>query len=71
MIMMMIIIIIMAGLRPIAAEFLAAPPAWPVGVVLVAGTVCLAILHHIMVFHCFSMFFDVFPNHHSGWVLVF
>ena len=36
------------------------PPVWPVGEVVVAVTAFLAILHHIMVFHCFSMFFDVF-----------
>ena len=37
-IIIIILIIIMAGLRPIAAEFLAAPtpPVWPVRVVVVA-----------------------------------
>ena len=34
------------------------PPVWPVGVVVVvAGTVFLAILHHIIVFQCFLLFF--------------
>ena len=52
---------IMAGLRPIAAEFLAAPtPRLAGGGGGGGGTVFLAILHHIMVFQCFSMFFDVF-----------
>ena len=57
----MIIMIILGGLRPIAAEFLAAPTprcgrwGWWGG-----GTVFLAILHHIMVFHCFLLFFDGF-----------
>ena len=36
------------------------PPVWPVGVVVVAGTVFLAILYHIMVFQCFLLFFDGF-----------
>ena len=52
----------MAGLRPFAAEFLAAPtpPGWLVGGVVVAVTAFLVFIHHIIVFHGFEMFFDVF-----------
>ena len=58
----MIMIMIMAGLRPIAAEFFscANPPVWPVGGVVVAVTAFLVFIHHILVFHGFSVFFDVF-----------
>ena len=61
-IIIMIIIIMMAGLRPIAAEFLAAPPpsVWPVGGVVVAVTAVLVFIHIIIVFRGFSLFFDVF-----------
>ena len=34
-------------------------PVWPVGGVMVAGTAFLVFIHHIIVFHCFSLFFDV------------
>ena len=36
------------------------PPVWPVGVVVVAVTAFLVFIHHIIVFHGFSLLFDVF-----------
>ena len=36
------------------------PPVWPVGEVVVAVTAFLVFIHHIIVFHGFSLFFDVF-----------
>ena len=36
------------------------PPVWPVGVVVVAVTAFLVFIHHIIVFHGFSLFLDVF-----------
>ena len=36
------------------------PPVWPVGGVVVAVTAFLVFIHHIIVFHGFSLFFDVF-----------
>ena len=38
------------------------PPVWPVGGVLVAVTAFLVFIHHIIVFHCFLLFFDVFDG---------
>ena len=36
------------------------PLVWPVGGVVVAVTAFLVFIHHIIVFHGFSLFFDVF-----------
>ena len=36
------------------------PPVWPVGGMVVAVTAFLVFIHHVIVFHGFSLFFDVF-----------